>query len=192
MLTVNQQGTYIMEEKSKNIFYLDPDYENFVLGKTKLKDNTGMGCCLVILLVPIIPPIGFSVFGFIRDANASMVNWSDLLIEGIFLFFYLLFLIFCIAIIIAIFKAEHTHQLLQREGIILSGTVVEAKYEYQLPRPGYGAYYLFDITVEFETPDGHQLTRKFSKREYAIGREAPASGTPVKLLYANDRAVIML
>jgi len=37
MLTVNQQWTYIMEQKSKNTFYFDPDYENFVPHKTRLK-----------------------------------------------------------------------------------------------------------------------------------------------------------
>jgi hypothetical protein len=66
MLTVNQQGTYIMEEKSKNTFYLDPDYENFVPRKTRLKwesINGGkpkytdlkifMGIHLSLMLIPL-------------------------------------------------------------------------------------------------------------------------------------------
>jgi hypothetical protein len=104
-----------------------------------------------------------------------------------FLFLFA-FGIYCVVIeIYARYKYHH----LRKSGILLEGEVV--KSEYKTGQSKRGEYYVLNVTSEFETPDGRILTRTFrGKAEDSTSRAIPPAGTRVMLLYANDRAVIML
>jgi hypothetical protein len=108
-----------------------------------------------------------------------------------FIPFTLLTMIFSGWLLVFELKARQRFYLLRREGVLLDGEVVQAEYEKGQGKRG--VYYFLKVTAKFETPDGRLLTRIFEGTvEYFVNREIPQSGTPVKLLYVNDKMVIML
>lgn len=104
--------------------------------------------------------------------------------------FMVAFVIWGLTDVIEYIIARRNYPILLKKGVLLDGEIVKAEREI---RGRYTKFHYVKITYEFETPDGRILTRSLSRRREDLkGKELPAAGTPVTVLYADDFAVIVL
>jgi hypothetical protein len=86
-------------------------------------------------------------------------------------------------------RAWQRYPRLRDKGRLLPGYVVRAETRMRYKSMRHFIY----ITYTFVTPDGTRLERKQSKqREDMLSKRLPLSGAPVKILYADDNAHVML
>lgn len=105
----------------------------------------------------------------------------------------LIFAILC-AGIQSILLAEEAMQLyddLSAKGVICDGNLTEVGTKQISRRYGFSTH--LKVVYEFTTPDGRLLHgEQVSDRILAAYLSIPTVGTPVKVLYANDKAFIVL
>jgi hypothetical protein len=128
----------------------------------------------------------------ITEASANATGWDTtfnyLLIVGMILFFGF-GVVYFVMTLINYFIAKLHHSHLSKNSTLLDGQIINAKSAIR-DKPGY--YYL-DVTFTFQAPNGQNLKRKQSnKREDLRGKPLPEIGTPVRILYADDNAYVML
>lgn len=77
------------------------------------------------------------------------------------------------------------YQRIIKSGRALHGEIIDASYK---SHSG-----MLSLAYRFTTPDGRELTRKAQKVRHDLDNKSlPAPGTPVQILYADDRAFVLL
>ncbi len=127
--------------------------------------------------------------------TASLANrdpWEESIMYGAFLVgmaFYVLVGIAAPLNMAAYVLAKKRYRRLIKKGVVLTGEVVQANGEVR----GTRCAFCVTVTYTFETPGGRWLWGKQSRqREDLRDKSLPACGTPVHILYADDRAYAML
>lgn len=186
-------------------FLLDKDYADFVPGVSRLKFTTldapnawsiWLGCIgfgylggsgIVFLGIVLV-----TLFNLTVSASAALSPDTPrtLLVFGSLGIFGLGFGIFVILLIRRALRAQFAYRRLNSRGMLLDGTVVETKNAVRRTR--FSSYRYVDVTYQFVTPDGRTLTRKLSAYRPDLPSGLPPKGRAVRVLYADDNAVVML
>lgn len=186
-------------------FYLDPSYARFNPDRSGLKFSTldsttqwkiatavtavlffGIsGICLLILsiLLFVLPSPEIATAPSPND-----LSQNALLMAGVGLASLVICTVFLRAILRKV-RGQAAFRKLKESGTLLNGEVVSAKKIY---RGRYTKHIFVEVTYAFTTPDGRPLTRTLAGYRPDLKDNLPQPGTPVRVLYADDSAVIVL
>lgn len=186
-------------------FYLDPSYAKFNPDRSELKFTTldtynqwgfvygliavfffgGGGLCLLLVTVLLI------LFPAPQVPDAPPVeglSQSLLLMAGVGAGSIIICTVFLRALLKTA-RGQAAYRKLKESGTLLNGEVVSAKKTY---RGRYAQHLFVEVTYAFTTPDGRPLTRTLAGSRPDLKDNLPQHGTPVRVLYADDSAVIIL
>jgi hypothetical protein len=93
--------------------------------------------------------------------------------------------------VIGHFWSSRRYHIFRTQGVLLDGELLNY-YPERISSKG-GGYIRVTIDYRYETPDGRLLEKRFiDTSAQRLLREMPQFLTPIKVLYANDKTVIML
>jgi hypothetical protein len=192
-------------EKSKNVFYLDPDYMGFIPRKTRLKSekfDSTEGCSVGTVLLLMLFGSGIPAFIYILGLlyqdwrTATELLWrivygTMLLVFGLWLVVDALLIVLIIGVRLYNMPNRRNFQQLRTKSILLRGELVTIN-----DNSGsnfYLKHQKLKVTYQFTTSDGRELirTQEHNRKTTKIVPK-PQPGTTVMVLYANDHAVMML
>jgi hypothetical protein len=127
----------------------------------------------------------------ITEPFANREPWEALLMYGAFLVATIFFTLAGIAAplnMIGYVLARRRYRRLIKSGTLLTGKIVQANGEVR------GARHVFCVTITyaFQTPGGRWLKGTQTRQREDLRDNPPACDTPVRILYADDRAYAML
>jgi hypothetical protein len=127
----------------------------------------------------------------ITEPLANREPWEALLMYGAFLAATIYFTLAVIAAplnMISYVLARRRYRRLIKSGALLTGKIVQATGEVR----GARRVFCLTITYAFQTPGGRWLKGRQTRQREDLRDNLPACDTPVHILYADDRAYVML
>jgi hypothetical protein len=160
-----------------DVFFLKPENQRYVSGGSRRpKSPMTVSGCLILLAFVLISL--WMLGALVRDASTWVDTGTLLVTIGMNAAAF-------IATLIMIRKWQR-YKRLAREGRLIRGAVVKTEAVEGDAEDGYG--YKVTLHYVFRSPTGHELQGRGShKRNDLMGKPLPPSGTPILVLYVNDK-----
>jgi hypothetical protein len=176
-----------------SVFWLDPDYRDFTPRQTPLKFDTlyrGGTLDLGLVLFFSLSAAVLLVLVVALMVGMSEVNLLTLML-GVVIVGLLWVLRWGFREVQRYRRARRVFPRLQSEGVLLAGelTSIERRIISSSRLP---SQHWIDVTYRFTTPDGRTLTGQQAwQREDLRKARLPKAGTPVRVLWAGEVAIVL-
>lgn len=189
---------------SGELFFLDPEYTGFVPGKSRVKLITlggssaqylgsmaGWGILPLILMIALFDLSSErSLLDPTRTVEANGTQPVAFLIIALLIFISILLFLHELYLFR---EALHVQHKLDVCGRLLDGTLNKSTRQIVPRSRSHPKQCRILLRYTFTAPDGRMITREIMGiRQDLMETPLPEAGTPVKVLYADDYAVILL